>query len=505
VLDKIKNFFWDILIVKWLWKQLWLINIIVGLLFAELLSEYLPLKGLSHRLNQIIYGFAFLFITEFVKIIFRVPNQVSTNLSKFQNVIATTYYKGFYTLLSNNKDFEKLEKGFSDASGADSPLKGVLLDFIVSSLASIGRNGFTMVDAGVDVYVKYISQVVEKCNDIRMTCVVRPYWFVVDEIGDVTLPPYKKEQDKYGKGEHLRFFEKNNGKYQRIIIVDEPMLAEMFLTAYIDKYFVEKVNMKCPLCMSHNDVCPFHNDSNRISISDIDDIPEIYWFKKYVNEERGVDLIYTLIRAERRKRHRELDDRIYVENPALPLDIRFNFINLEKGILKITWGESECQRLVRINIEQDKAFREVDPLAGTREQIKHKFYKHFKYIIKDELRVKMIGHLRLLQEQLEKLEQPGKGFSMNVKDKISDATVRNLYADGDQRFHEEIIKATKELIKVIINKDKSLLSIYEDLIKHNKNTIPKVAYVVTYDPLHLEWPLRVARWEFNWKGILNAA
>lgn len=392
------------------------------------------------------------------------------------------------------------------ATGTESPLRGVLLDFIVRSLASIGKNGFAMVDAKVDTYVKFIAETVQKANQVVMTCVVRPYWFVVDEIRDVSLPPYKGFGE-YGKGEHLRFFRNKSAHYQRWLIVDEHMLAEIFLSVYIDKYFVENVVKGCPVCKactSDKSVsCPFHD--NRIQDGSIDEVPEIWWFKREVNEKKNVELIYTLVRADDRKVHTELDDRVYVSNPQPPLDIRFNFTNLESGILRIRWG-NKAQKLSRITISTSDVY--VNPETGNQIGKQHRFFKSFQSVLTapreaEQLKRKIKEYLELLENQLEKqgekVDSKNSQFTSNIG-RIAGEHIRKCLAEGDDNFRDFIVKAIKELISAL--ETKNLLQIYSELIEfYKRGDIPKIAYVVTHDPLHPDYPLRVAMWEENWEKI----
>lgn len=417
--------------------------------------------------------------------------------------ISKTFYKGFHILLAEEiqKDFEDLEKQIEN--GASSEMRGIIFDFIIRCLASFGKNGYTVVDASIDEYVRYISETARIGKYINMTCTVRPYWFVVDKIENVTLAPYEGK-GKYGKGEHLRFFKRKKGFcYKRYLIVDEHMLAEIFLTSYIDKYLFKLNVNKCPVCISIGEnlkKCPIHY--NRLSNNTISDLPEITWFKEEVNEGRGVDLLYTLVREERRKIHKELDDRVYVKDPEPSLDIRYNFTNLERGILKIRWGYNKAQKLECISIPRGNTSRRMNPEtgsdAGNLDPKGHTFYNNFSEILsKEELKETIVKYLMLLKEQLQK--QP----VTNIGNLIRNEYARKLLADGNNKFREIVTTSVDELINELkINK---LNEIYKHLTEHYKsNGIPTVAYVVTYDPAHPECPLRVAQWKKNWDGILNA-
>lgn len=509
-----RKYFWDSFVLKILWKDLWIINVLVGVFAAIVIPNILPLQGLSSILNELVYGVIFLFITEFIKIVLTIQRKIKTELETYrtdlkkslddlQEKVGITYYTGFYTLLTNlSKEFENMEKGLTTVTGGESPFRGVLLDFIVNSLASIGRSGFTMVDATVTDYVKYITQVVQKSSQITMTCVVRPYWFVVDEIQGVTLPPYIGGSNKYGKGEHLRCFGKEStAPATRYLIVDELMLADMILTAYIDKY-IFGIGNECHICQKDSNKCPFHNDRIKLSES-INDIPEIVWFDKFVNEDRGVTLIYTLIPYERRKTHVELDDRVYISNPTPHMDIRFEFANLEKGTLRIRWGE-QAMPLASIGTFSTR----VDPKTGNEDSSKgHTFYKTFSGIIRKDHNVAIERHLELLEREVQEYFN-----EKNIQEirGIHSTEIIELLANGSPKFKDIIVNAISKLR----NKLKSDLNppIYTELVEfYNTNGVAKVAYIVTHDLANPKYPVRVARWKFNWdgdenskEGILNA-
>jgi DNA-binding Lrp family transcriptional regulator len=459
--------------------------------------------------SNISWSLLFGFVVTSLKFLIGIRN----DLYKWRKEIIQTYYKGFHALLSSEtkENFEALEKLLS-MGASHSRLRGVTYDFIISSLASIGKNGFVMVDATVSDYVKYIKEIVGKSNQISMTCVVRPYWFVVDEIQGVTLPPYIKSKDEFGKGEHLKYFGKDPSfRAKRYLVVDEHMIAEMLLTAYIDKCIFKTQN-NCPICSScSSDACYIHND--RIILKDtIDDIPEIFWFKKEVNEKMGVTLSYTLIRHIRRKVHEELDDRVYILSPEPGMEIRFEFANLEKGILRIRWGDKAVP-LAWIDSFNVK----VDPKNGKHDDTHgHKFYNTFKGVLKDEIKEEIKGYLKLLAREIGGEETSGgkEGYfnEKNVEDIGSkDANIiKKLLANGKQEFRNIILNAIKKLCDDLGSK--SLSQIYDELITfYKENGIAKVAYIVTYDPAKPRYPVRVARWKFNWdgdeneeEGILNA-
>jgi DNA-binding Xre family transcriptional regulator len=536
---KIENFLIETFI-----KKKWWINILVGIVGAVSMPELLPLKVEniikfelihSHLVNQFCWGFFLLFATEFVKKVFDVPKQVENSLEGLRKA----YYLGFSSLLSDKirDNLEKLENLFKESTRLD--LKGILLDFAVNSLSSIGENGFVMVDATVSDYVKYIREVVGKSNQIAMTCVVRPYWFVVDEIQGVTLPPYKKSKYEFGKGEHLKYFGKVEAK--RYLVVDEHMIAEMLLTAYIDKYIFEKYcpsncpicksfqnsttlqffkdkPSNCPICKSFNE-CYIHKDrikcyihGARIESNNIDDIPEIFWFKKEVNENMKVTLYYTLIRHIRRKVHEELDDRVYISNHQTHtsnhqsgIEIRFEFTNLEKGILRIRWGD----RAVPLEqIDKDKFGKRVNPITGKDDPDHgHTFYDTFEKVLKGDIMKEINRYLKLLEGEVKKYFNANN--VQNIRGMSSDE-IKVLLANGNDDFKKIILEAIEELCSDLGKI--SLSDINKNLVNFYKQKgIAKVAYIVTYDPAKPEYPVRVARWKFNWdgdgkneEGILNA-
>ena len=189
-----------------------------------------------------------------------------------------------------------------------------------------------------------------------VTCVVRPYWFLIDGIDNVTLPPYytKDEYGKSGKAEHLSLLSRKGSdftvsKCQRILIIDEIIAAEILLIGYIDK----------KLCGSNNTIPSITRLSMKEILKEfypkhhwciqwlynltcsISDIPEIEWFNK-IHEDQKVDLIYTFVKRESRHNFPEFEDKLYLSNPKYPdivLEILFEFTNLERGTLRINWGK----------------------------------------------------------------------------------------------------------------------------------------------------------------------
>jgi hypothetical protein len=422
---------------------------------------------------------------------------IRNDLYKWREEIIQTYYKGFHALLSSGtkENFEALERLLS-MGASHSRLRGVTYDFIISSLASIGKNGFVMVDATVSDYVKYIKEVVGKSNQIAMICVVRPYWFVVDQIQGVTLPPYIQNRDEFGKGEHLKYFGKDpSSRAKRYLVVDEYMIAEMLLTTYIDKYILG--TGRCPICNS-GATCYIHNE--RIDLGDtINDIPEIFWFKKEVNENMKVTLSYTLIRHIRRKVHEELDDRVYVLSPTPGIEIRFEFTNLEKGILRIRWGDQAVQLawIDRFGVRVNPITGQEDPNYG------HTFYNTFRDVLnRDDIDIKgeVKRYLELLKREVE--EYFNANNVQGIHGMYSDE-IKRLLVMGRDDFREIILNAIESLCTDL--NSRHLLEINDNLVNfYRQNGIAKVAYIVTYDPAKPKYPVRVARWKFNWEGILNA-
>lgn len=453
-----------------------------------------------------------------------VERKIKEELEKNNDTISRTFMNGLYRLLTDDvvrSDLETFDKTFTQATGSESPFRGVILDFIVRSLSSVGRKGFTVVDSDVSLYVKYISETVKKSSQIVMTCVVRPFWFVSDslKVGNeyISLPPYELTPEKYGKGEHLRFSCKPNSSFQRLLVTDEEMIAEILLTAYLDMFFFEKVET-CPICKAFGNSklinkCPVHTQ-NRLRDKNIDDLPEIWWFDVEVNKMLNVDLVYTILPDSIGRNNNIFEDRIYISDPTPPLDIRFNFTSSENGNLKIKWGENAIP-LAKIELEgETDGYR--DPTTGERSGNTHRFFSNFKELLQHTNILKIHEHLKTLSGNLNRQRDNSTGkknrFSKNIK-KVEGESNRGLLANGDIELVNKIIEAIENLKEKIFAEDTSkLLVIYDKLVKHFKEKgIPEIFYLINCDPNNTEYPIRTSKWRYNWNGngdkkagILNA-
>ena len=424
--------------------------------------------------------------------------------------LVTAHFGGMYRLISDlthANALKNLETIITTVTGNKTKFRGVILDYVLHSMESHVGNGFPVVDSCVDAYIKFITELALKGNWIASTCVVRPDWFVVDEIQGVTLAPFVDESNEYGKGEPLRCFKKSlirrNSERQRCLIVDEQMIAEVFLSANIDIKGVSLSGTDCPYCFGSllNPECPFHGNNARkkISESSITDIPEIQWFSKEVNNGRGVKLIYTVVKEEMKSSIPDLDDRVYATtNDGFRVELRFSFTSHEQGILRLFWDDAVLP-LVKIT----KFNERIDPKTGKSDIFKgHKFYTCFSECLKrEDLKDSVILHLQCYQEQIKKYFTKS---NINRMPGANTAIVKNYLCNGSTGMKNHLLESTENLIQEI--KLHSLCSLYIGFISKYKEirSFPNVAYIVTYDSVTPEYPVRIARRKENWKGICHA-
>lgn len=401
-----------------------------------------------------------------------------------------------------------------------------------------------MIDASINDYVKYTRETLKNPElSVSATCIVRPFYFLVDGFKTtdqygITLAPYYEQDDsvenegkKYGKAQHLPLFSGKNKnkdvKYQRILVVNEIVIAEMFLSGYIDMILFNMHNdkqkdSKCPICQWF-DPCHFSKNGRDKNLKDLKDIHEIYWFEHEVNKNQDVNLIYTFLKTDSRVACPELDDRVTIskfisKNQKTILDIQFQFMNLENGILRIRWGEEKTTKLPYTNME-NRATTSVRVTTLDPDNFDktithdHFMYQTFSKMLesckakKDKQIEKMILHLNMLKELV------GEYFNKNSIDDIrvegDPADIKKLLDYGSEDFHVIINSAIKtleeELNKCIDSPTQcNLKSIYDIILKHYRdNGIPPVAYIVAYDKAHYEYPVRVVQVAKNWNGVIR--
>lgn len=507
-----KMSFWD-RVYKNLNIFKFILDVFIGLVLGLILNDFFKLFD-NFYINLVIWEIITLATTFIIRRLLFLQIEIKKELEKYKSEINETMcshkseigkimYAGIFRLLSGKdkedfskfKPLEKFEDQIRDIARSDSSVRGTILDFLVSSMASIGNDGFAKLNSTVSDYADYFNRLSIKSKDMSMTCVVRPYFFVTDEIENVTLPPVEPDPQKYGKSEHLKidFSKKKDKNIQRILIVNEVMLSEMFLTPIIDKMYRGIDQNSCYLCNNndYSDKCPYHNEEGYVSINDKDgltDIHEIMWFDKKVNEEKGVDLIYTFITNEAQRKCKELDDRIFIRDTNPELDIRFELRNFtsspDEGILRIRWGEGNSTTICLINNSYLENNNPVNLKEGKIDNRRgHRFYNSIKKMLgrnRDESRIK--------NKMIDYLEE----ISFSIDNSINNDNIKKPF-----------IKSINILKRLLNNKNLDLLMIYKILIKfYNDNKqIPKIFFNVTYDTQHLDHPIRPVSWYDNWIKI----
>jgi hypothetical protein len=369
-------------------------------------------------------------------------------------------------------------------------------------MEELGQNGFAVADSRVDSYVGFISDLARRSDHVATTCVVRPYWFVVDEIQEVALPPFVNKNDEYGKGEHLRCFESSifkRHRYQRCLIVDELMLADVLLSAMIDVTGTSAKTDDCPCCQgpSINRDCPFHG--RRYPLADpITDVPEIWWFSEQVNKERGVTLIYTFVGSAWRDSRDELQDRVFASSDGLNLDLRFTFTSLERGTMRLRWAD-EARHLAKI----EKFSISINPETGDNDKHGHKFYQTFAACMGNKsANEAMIRSVQALHNGVQEHFTTTNVSNIGSSDKV---TLQNYLGSGSPAMQQFILRCIDKL-SVDLKSGREIATIYGDLVRwyNDVQSVSRIAHVVALDLKQPLQPVRVARWDQNWKGILNA-
>jgi len=452
-------------------------------------------------INNLPYGFAGALIS-FVLLSW-------DELLSWRGALVSSCYRGFYRFLPQTGMADNLldiEEAITSATGRKSRLRPVVLEYVMRSMEELGQNGFAVADAVVDSYVGFISDLVRNSDHVSTTCIVRPYWFVVDEIQGVALPPFVNGDAKFGKGEHLRCFEAGKldvVRDQRCLIVDELMLAEVLVSALIDLAGTNLSARDCPFCYApaNRQRCPFHSDRSKFAgnVPRISDVPEIAWFAEEVNRKRGVNLIYTFVSSAWRASCEELQDRVFASSKELALDLRFNFTSLERGIMRLHWAD-RARPLATI-----KRFTiKIDAETGADSEANgHKFYQTFATCIEHKTANSLLHrHLESLSDNVEEHFTPVNVAAIASTER---QTLQTYLCSGSAKMKELIIKCISDL-SAELKSDPSISATYRRLVdKYGAlGSESRIAYVVTLDTGQPLQPVRVAQWDKNWKGILSA-
>ena len=438
--------------------------------------------------------------------------------------ISKSFYAGFFALLSSGRikeSFETFENMLVAVENSVPAIRSIIFDFLIESLASLGESGVVKVDASVADYVRNLDLILKDENvDAGATCVVRPYWFMTDAMEKVLQPgrsegislaPIIEGKDDYGKAEHLVSFQKKagTGERVRVLVVDEKMIAEIFLTAYIDKLLFKKDEASCPVCEALKKTCPIHDKNDRENKSETnhdEDIPEVSWFDHQMNRELNVKVSYTYMLSDIKASQEVLGDRLYVNvKGGLKLDIRFTFLNLENGILRFQWGENIVPITSRLVVAPSKPRKKVE--IGQQKIIFY-FYPSFRQLLVstdvNAARKRIIDHLTFLsrlteqhfvKDNVEAIDVPV-GSSLRIKNLFG-------YDQNVDRMRQLLGNMIDEVIRKVTS-NSTLLTLYDELVQHyNTNGVPSVAYIVAHDVRHPEYPVRIASWREHWSRIAS--
>ena len=432
--------------------------------------------------------------------------QIKAYLTQLEGAVSQAFYLGFYSLAGG----EGVKSGFKvlDERLSNSNLRGsireLVFGFMARSVEHVGHSGLAMVNANVSHYVDFLGKMFAIRNQkIRATCVVRPYWFVYPEIPKISLPLLEKAG-------HLIPFQNYTPRPLRIAVYDERTIAEILLTGFIDRELSTLESASCPNCRSLKGGCPLH--LGRTGHAE-NQIPEIYWFEKYVNRsgQNCVDLKYTHISESDRSILSILEDRVFLQSAdnLMDLDVRFEFTNLSSGTLWLRWGD----RAQKFDPYDSWFAPDVFKLT----------YKHSELDTPEDLRLyekfwtEDLNANCLLDSSVDKTTMVD--YLLNIlkrdisaaygdkgkRDKLPKMPTEALQKMlGDDTINIIITSIDKLIAE--INSSSTLRDIYQSLVDHYKaKGTTEVAYVVSHDKNHPGVPVAVVRWKENWDIICKSS
>jgi hypothetical protein len=465
---------------------------------TEIHMANLPTGLQGHFTSHVIWLIVCFLGSVVVRNLLLIPRRVKADMRRLKVEMGRAFYNGFYALTVGDvrAGLQQFDKSLTDPK-LSGPARELIFGFMGRSIAHIGQSGLAMVNAQVGEYVDLLNRLLLLPNQrILATCVVRPYWFVLPEIPNVTLPL----QDK---ASHLVPFRAYTPSPIRIAVYDERTIGEILLTGFIDRKIFQESKTKCPNCIALKHDCPVHSGRHRHRRLQI---PEISWFEDVVNKVQGhsVDLKYTHVRHEGRHVLSKLEDRVFVASIGtnMPLDVRFSFTNLSAGTLWLKWG-AKAQNFdipERANDWGEQVFRIPGEHAELgKSPLPHKIYQHF--WLENEsaslLRTSTVN-VAAMRSYLGDIlaEHVSKNFETGRKT-INYQPHTDLLQDGIKIIVLEAIAHLNQDLET-----KTLWTIYKELVDHYRSEgVCDVAYVVSYDKAHPDVPVAAVRWNENWRIV----
>jgi hypothetical protein len=437
----------------------------------------------------------------------RIQTQLTAQVSRLEDVVGKAFYTGFYALAAGESlrlKFKALDDTLADPAIHGS-IRDLIFGFLTQSVANTAESGLAMVDVEVNEYVTLLERLLLMQNQIvKATCVVRPYWFVSPEIEKVSLAP----SEKAGHLISFRDYHSAATPPSRLAVYDEWAIADMLLTGFIDRELHRLGRDGCPNCNSikqagGSEACPFHRDQR--APYDGDQIPEIRWFEEEVNKsgKKHVNLLYTRVQHPGRNVLSALEDRVFFEPTvrAPPIDVRFSFITLSRGILWLRWGQNAQ------NFEDFQGTGDRLTLVCARNQNHvptetHKVYK--KFWIGSLEKDCLLGapgfanpELGVMRGYLTAILKPHVEYNFK-RGREAGSFQASMLTDGMQKIVTDMI----DRLVNETNNGRTLRQIYGDLVTHyQQNGEPSIAYVVSYDSSRPDIPVVAVRWKEHWEDI----
>lgn len=276
-----------------------LISIIISILVAIILTVTVVFS-----IRNLIIVICSTFLSFFISALLEV------NLKKIAGLedrLQTSLYRITHILppkiLAKEKDGEKsIEQAFEELVTLKDK-RALAFDFAIDSFQKILSKGFIIFEDNVNKYVDFlIKGIYSSKNYILATCVVRPFWFLVEPerngSGHITKIGFEH------RGSHLKIFrdEATKAKKIRIVILDQREI----------------------ICILNDALKNLSIASTKIPLNPhVSDIPEIEWFVKDVNNHPdGIKLFWAIKPSNGLLK--DIGDRMIFDGEV---SLQFNFIN----------------------------------------------------------------------------------------------------------------------------------------------------------------------------------
>lgn len=295
-------------------------------------------------------------------------------------------------------------------------------------------------------------------KNIFGTCIVRPFWFMIDEMNREIN---ERTQNLFGlkeRAEHLKYFRRSDNvkEAKRVLILTSTDILDILLTAYVDLLLGNIIKRRT---------------------WKLNDIPEIGWFQKSVNFKRGIQQQY-VFDSGNSELLKKVGDRVVVEENEKSYFLKFTFRNGEYspiGSLQLGFDvENEICNWIK-NLAKPKAYQKFTDLLSSElsnemeNEIKEKFHSTFTNMQK-ELCKEYIYSLRSIHKS-------EKNFLIKAMEVLASEDVSKLFSN---------------------NKSLDEFYVYMQHKFRLKGCLP---IALIFDRNDEIFPIKIASWIDNWNSL----